>query len=150
MLRAVGLPPEVMDKLPKELSGGMKQRCAIARAFAIDSPTLLMDEPFGALDAVTRTSLQDLTLELWKKDEERKTVVFVTHDVDEALYLANRIFVLGQKPSHIIYECKVEDNMHTTREDLIKNEKTLELRNTLITHINQDVQTASGTVPSAE
>ena len=79
MLGAVGLSPDVFDKLPKELSGGMKQRCAIARAFGMDSPVMLMDEPFGALDAVTRARLQDLLLELWNRQEQRKTVFFVTH-----------------------------------------------------------------------
>lgn len=139
MLNSVGLSKEVMRKLPKELSGGMKQRCAIARAIAIDSQILLMDEPFGALDAVTRAKLQDLILDLWKRDEPKKTVFFVTHDVDEALLLANKIFVLGQRPSHVIYDCEIPEEMHETRANLYKNEKLLELRNTLIRYINQDV-----------
>ena len=88
----------------------MKQRCAIAQAFSIDPPILLMDEPFGALDAVTRARLQDLVRELWTRDEKKKTVFFVTHDVDEALLLANRILVLGQSPSHIIYDVKIQKN----------------------------------------
>ena len=96
MIKAVGLDEAVYKKLPKELSGGMKQRCAIAQAFSIDPPILLMDEPFGALDAVTRARLQDLIRELWAQEEKKKTVFFVTHDVDEALLLANRILVLGQ------------------------------------------------------
>lgn len=73
-LTEVGLDQKVFQKLPKELSGGMKQRCAIARAFSIDPPVLLMDEPFGALDAVTRARLQDLVMKLWAKDEQKKTV----------------------------------------------------------------------------
>lgn len=79
MIKAVGLDESIYKKLPKELSGGMKQRCAIAQAFSIDPPILLMDEPFGALDAVTRARLQDLVRELWTRDEKKKTVFFVTH-----------------------------------------------------------------------
>lgn len=72
MLQSVGLDKGVYNKLPKELSGGMKQRCAIARAFGIDPPILLMDEPFGALDAVTRARLQDMVLELWRKRSPKR------------------------------------------------------------------------------
>ena len=139
MMREVGLADDVYKKLPKELSGGMKQRCAIAQAFSIDPPTLLMDEPFGALDAVTRAKLQDLVKELWSKQEEKKTVFFVTHDVDEALLLANRILVLGQRPSNIIFDCKVPDELRATRETIFKNEDVMKLRNELIYQINKDV-----------
>lgn len=136
---SVGLKEEVFGKFPKELSGGMKQRCAIARAFSIDPPILLMDEPFGALDAVTRARLQDMVLALWAKDEQKKTVFFVTHDVDEALLLANRILVLGQSPSHIIYDYKVEENQRPTRDNLYDNPQVLQLRTELIKRINSDV-----------
>ncbi|MEG1044687.1 MAG: ABC transporter ATP-binding protein [Oscillospiraceae bacterium] len=139
MLINVGLDKSAYDKYPKELSGGMKQRCAIAQSFSIDPPILLMDEPFGALDAVTRAHLQDLVLELWSKQNPKKTVFFVTHDVDEALLLANRIFVFGQSPSNIIYECTIPDEMRPTRETQFENPEILKLRNTLIHHINQDV-----------
>lgn len=141
MIKAVGLDEAVYKKLPKELSGGMKQRCAIAQAFGMNPPILLMDEPFGALDAVTRARLQDLVLELWKKDETKKTVFFVTHDVDEALLLSNRILVLGQSPSNVIYDCSIPEDKRPTRESLFENPEVLKLRNTLIQQINKDVAT---------
>ena len=92
-LRRVGLDA-VGDKLPGELSGGMQQRVAIARALAVNPAILLMDEPFGAIDAKTRVVLQELLLELWGNDQRKKTVVFVTHDIDEALLLADEIIFM--------------------------------------------------------
>lgn len=138
-LENVNLKEEVFHMLPKSLSGGMKQRCAIATSFAIDPPILLMDEPFGALDAVTRARLQDLVLELWAKQEEKKTVFFVTHDVDEAMLLANRILVFGQAPSQIIYDCTVQDDERPTRENQFDDPKILARRNKLIKFINGDI-----------
>ncbi|AMP20355.1 hypothetical protein AZF37_03475 [endosymbiont 'TC1' of Trimyema compressum] len=85
------------DKYPYQLSGGMQQRIAIVRALAIKSEILLLDEPFGALDATRRKSLQHLLQVLWTMESERKTVVFVTHDIDEAILLGNRIIVMGNK-----------------------------------------------------
>lgn len=140
MLNKVGLDESVYKKLPKELSGGMKQRCAIARSLSVDSPIMLMDEPFGALDAVTRAKLQDLVLDLWSKEEVKKTVFFVTHDVDEALLLANRIVVFGQSPSSIIYDCKIPDEKRATRENQFENPEILQMRNILIKNINKDVE----------
>ncbi|MBR0252232.1 MAG: ABC transporter ATP-binding protein [Synergistaceae bacterium] len=135
-LNQVGLNESVYNKLPKALSGGMKQRCAIAQAFAIEPSILLMDEPFGALDAVTRARLQDMLIELWKNQNPKKTIIFVTHDVDEAILLSNRIIVLGQSPSRIIHECYVPD---TTREKQFEDLEMLKLRNELIRQINKDV-----------
>ena len=138
-LERVGLGGDVYRKLPKALSGGMKQRCAIAQAFAIEPSILLMDEPFGALDAVTRAMLQDMLLELWAGQDPKKTVFFVTHDVDEAILLASRIIVLGQSPSRVIYECVIPEDEKPTRETQFENLEILKLRNELIRQINRDV-----------
>jgi NitT/TauT family transport system ATP-binding protein len=94
----VGLT-QFADALPKMLSGGMRQRCAIARAYAVDPSILLMDEPFGALDALTRVNLQEQLLDTWSK--EKRTVVFITHDVDEAVFLGNRVVVMAARPGRI-------------------------------------------------
>ncbi|MBC7286325.1 ABC transporter ATP-binding protein [Hoeflea sp.] len=97
-LALVGLQ-DFAESYPKTLSGGMKQRCAIARAYAVNPSVLLMDEPFGALDALTRVTLQNQLLDTWSKD--RRTVMFITHDVDEAVYIANRVVVLAAKPGRL-------------------------------------------------
>lgn len=97
-LDLVGLK-DFAEAYPKTLSGGMKQRCAIARAYAVNPSVLLMDEPFGALDALTRVKLQDQLLDTWSKD--KRTVMFITHDVDEAVYIAHRVIVLAARPGRL-------------------------------------------------
>jgi ABC-type nitrate/sulfonate/bicarbonate transport system ATPase subunit len=101
LLQLVGLEAAA-DKYPRELSGGMQQRVAIARALALDPQILLMDEPFGALDELTRIELQQELLRIWQA--RKKTVIFVTHSIDEALVLSDRIVLLSPHPGRVQIE----------------------------------------------
>lgn len=91
---------------PHELSGGMKQRVGLARALAADPEILLMDEPFGSLDALTRQVLQDELLKIWQAD--KKTVVFVTHSIDEAVFLSDRVVIMGTRPGRVLRDVEID------------------------------------------
>jgi NitT/TauT family transport system ATP-binding protein len=104
LLKSVGLT-EFAGVYPETLSGGMQQRVAIARTLALRPSVILMDEPFGALDAQTRSEMQQLLLQIW--DETACTILFVTHDVEEAVYLADRIFIMSSHPGTIVEDVQV-------------------------------------------
>ena len=111
---------EHKDKLPGQLSGGMKQRVAIARAFAINPAILLLDEPFGALDALTKSNMHVELLKLWNLDNREKTIVMVTHDIEEAIFLSDRVIVMNNGPAATIKEI-VHDEVYMAIHDKLLN-----------------------------
>ena len=121
------------DRFPHELSGGMKQRVAIARVLANDPAVILMDEPFGALDAITRNGLQESLLQIWEK--ARKTILFITHSVDEAVYLADRVVVLSPHPGRL----KLEVPVTLARPRDIASVEFNQLKRTLLDAIAPDI-----------
>ena len=126
---------DFLDHYPKELSGGMKQRVAIARAYAVNPSVLLMDEPFGALDAQTRTQLQSELLETWEK--EQKTCFFITHDVDEAIILAQKVIIMSARPGRIKEVVDVNIPYPRTQETKMAPE-FLELKNHIWGQVYQE------------
>jgi NitT/TauT family transport system ATP-binding protein len=129
-LELVGLR-DAGNKYPNQLSGGMQQRVAIARAFAMDTDVLLMDEPFSAVDAKNRMGLQDILLKLWDNGGKKKTVVFVTHDVDEAILLSDRIIVMSIGRG-IKDNVKLEFERPRKRSSFTKSESYHQLKHRLI------------------
>ena len=139
-LEIVGLT-QFADALPRTLSGGMKQRVAIARALANEPDILLMDEPFGALDAQTKEILQEFMLQLWRQTQ--KTILMVTHDVEEAVFLSQRIYVLSSRPG----ELKAEVNLEFSQErDLtIKGTEAFQRKRQEVLHLIRDEILATAT-----
>ncbi len=134
-LTIVGLG-EAMHKRPSELSQGMRQRCGIARAFALSPKMLLLDEPFGMLDGLTKMELQDVLLDLWQRDQ--KTALIVTHDVDEALYLSDRVVMMTDGPEATVGEIlEINCPRPRNRRELLENPYYYKLREHLIGFLNE-------------
>ena len=128
--------------LPRQLSGGMQQRTAIARALANDPDILLMDEPFGALDNQTRALMQELLLDIWERD--RKTVLFVTHDIEEAIFMASRVVVMTARPGRIKADVAI-DLPHPRRYTI----KTSPAFNALKARLTEEIRAEAVTVAEA-
>jgi NitT/TauT family transport system ATP-binding protein len=139
LMRQLGLAP-FADFLPHQLSGGMRQRVAIGRAFAQNPDLLLMDEPFGALDTITRTEVQTTLLDLYSASE--CTVVMVTHDVEEALILADRIAVLSTQPGTFI-ENLVVPFARPRNPDLRWSQEFVAIRRSLVTRLQVQARSLS-------
>ena len=132
LLELAGLS-EFKTALPRELSGGMKQRVSIVRALSYDAPLLLMDEPFGALDAQTRYQMEDEIIKIWEKN--KKTIIFVTNNVEEALYLGDRILLLSSRPAEIKKEYVVD----LPRPRSYTDKAFLEYRNEIVDNTDLDI-----------
>src|SRR5688572_1420898 len=129
------------DKFPKQISGGMKQRTAIARAFAINPDVLLLDEPFGALDALTKGALHIELLKMWNLTQRSKTIVMVTHDIEEAVFLSDRIVVMNNGPAATIREI---EEVHLPRprnkKDIVNQEEYKVIRERLLNLLMDKVE----------
>ena len=126
------------DRYPHELSGGMKQWVAIARSLAFDPEVLLMDEPFAALDAQTRESLQDELLRIWR--ETGKTILFITHGIDEAVYLGQRVAVLTSRPGRV--KTTLDISIDRSGEDVRSSEQFRHYRHEIWTLLHAEVECA--------
>jgi NitT/TauT family transport system ATP-binding protein len=141
-INAVGLS-SFENAYPNQLSGGMKQRVAIARSLANDPQVILMDEPFGALDSQTRVVMQQLLLGIWEK--EHKTVLFVTHDIDEALYLGEKVYVMSARPGRIIDTIPV-GFAHPRSYELATSPEFIELKRRIQHSLHAEVHKALSSV----
>ncbi|TAK00762.1 ABC transporter ATP-binding protein [bacterium] len=125
------------DHFPHELSGGMQQRCNLARALTVDPEILIMDEPFAALDAQTREIMQMELLRIW--NEARKTVLFITHQINEAIYLADRVIIFGARPGRVKETLKIDIPRPRTL-SVKRDKKFLEYEDYLWGHIEEEVK----------
>ncbi|MFY9488466.1 MAG: ABC transporter ATP-binding protein [Solirubrobacterales bacterium] len=130
------------DKKPGEISGGMRQRTAVARAFSVGPKVLLLDEPFGALDALTRSNLQQQLIDLWSHEADTETVMMVTHGIDEAIYLSDRIIVMANPPKPSIAEI-IEVNIERPRDkaELPKDPDYQRIRERLVYLLERELVT---------
>jgi nitrate/nitrite transport system ATP-binding protein len=127
------------QKRPSEISGGMRQRTAIARAFAVKPDMLLLDEPFGALDALTKGSLQDELLALWRSDGRRQTILMVTHDIDEAIFLADRVVVMTDGPAATIREViSIPLSRPREKRSVLHDPRSLEIKEHLLSLLQKE------------
>jgi ABC-type nitrate/sulfonate/bicarbonate transport system ATPase subunit len=137
---------------PWELSGGMRQRVALLRTYLTHRELLLLDEPFGALDALTRLQMQQFLLDRWESDH--RTVIFITHDVDEALLLGDRVLVLADRPTYVLAEVEVGFERPRNAEQVIRDpdfvDTKAELLSMLVDHRPVDAAGANGQAPVAE
>jgi NitT/TauT family transport system ATP-binding protein len=137
LLEEMGLA-EFARAYPRELSGGMKQRVAIARALANNPDVLLMDEPFGALDALTRADAQRFLTQIW--EQHRRTIAFVTHDIDEAIYLGDKVYVMSPRPGRVKEIVQVDIARPRSLDD-IGSQRFAELKRRILSLIFEDVDT---------
>jgi NitT/TauT family transport system ATP-binding protein len=121
------------NKYPHELSGGMRQRGGLLRSFLIDSDLMLLDEPFGALDTLTRSSIQGWLLKIWEKHNH--SILFITHDIEEAIYLSDRVYIMSPRPGKILDEVKI-DISRPRKKEIILSTKFLEYKSRILDRFN--------------
>jgi nitrate/nitrite transport system ATP-binding protein len=148
-LAMVGLEGDVVHRKPSQLSGGMRQRVSIARAFANHPKLLLLDEPFGALDALTRGTIQEELLKIWGKTEQ--TVFMITHDIDEAILLADRILLMTNGPfARVAESVEITIPRPRIRTEIVEHPNYYAIRNHLVQFLGQRSKELSGQESSGE